>query len=33
VDREPWAVNFGVGRGLNAATDRWTVKAIVDLPF
>lgn len=33
VDREPWAVNFGVGRGLNAATDRWTVKAIVELPF
>jgi len=24
----PW-LNFGVGRGLNAATDRWTVKAII----
>ena len=24
----PW-LNFGIGRGLNAATDRWTVKAIV----
>jgi hypothetical protein len=22
------SVNFGVGRGLNGATDRWTVKAI-----
>jgi hypothetical protein len=22
-------VNFGVGRGLNGATDRWTVKAIL----
>ena len=24
----PW-LNFGIGRGLNAATDRWTVKAII----
>lgn len=33
LDREPWAFNFGIGRGLNAATDRWTVKAIVEMPF
>lgn len=33
LDREPWAFDFGIGRGLNAATDRWTVKAIVELPF
>jgi len=24
----PW-LNFGIGRGLNAATDRWTIKAII----
>jgi hypothetical protein len=24
----PW-LNFGIGRGVNAATDRWTIKAIV----
>lgn len=33
VDRAPWVFNFGVGRGLNGATDRWTVKAIFDIPF
>ena len=33
LDREPWAFNFGLGRGLNGATDRWTAKAIVELPF
>lgn len=33
VDRAPWVVNFGIGRGLNGATDRWTVKAIFDVPF
>jgi hypothetical protein len=33
VDRAPWVFNFGVGRGLNGATDRWTVKAIFDFPF
>ena len=32
-DRKPWALNFGVGRGLNGATDNWTVKAIVGVPF
>jgi hypothetical protein len=32
-DRAPIAFNFGVGRGLNGATDRWTVKAIFEIPF
>ena len=31
VDRKPWVFNFGIGRGLNGATDRWTVKAIFEL--
>lgn len=30
---KPFAFNLGLGRGLNSATDAWTVKAIVDLPF
>jgi hypothetical protein len=33
VDRAPWVFNLGIGRGLNSATDRWTVKAILDFPF
>ena len=33
VDRGPWVFNFGVGRGLNGATDRWTVKAIFEIPL
>jgi hypothetical protein len=33
IDRGPWAFNFGVGRGLNPATDRWTVKAIFEIPY
>lgn len=32
-DRKPWAFNVGLGRGLNNATDRWTIKAIVEVPF
>lgn len=32
VDRAPWVFNFGVGRGWNAA-DRWTVKAIFEIPL
>jgi hypothetical protein len=32
VDRAPWVFNFGVGRGWNAA-DRWTVKAIFEVPL
>jgi hypothetical protein len=33
VDRAPWVFNFGIGRGLNGATDRWTVKAIFEIPL
>ncbi len=33
VDRAPWVFNLGIGRGLNGATDRWTLKAIFDVPF
>lgn len=33
VDREPWVFNLGIGRGLNDATDRWTIKAIFEIPF
>jgi hypothetical protein len=33
VDRAPWVFNLGIGGGLNAATDRWTLKAIFELPF
>jgi len=33
VDRAPWVFNFGVGRGLDGATDRWTVKAIFEIPL
>ena len=32
-DRRPWAFNIGLGRGLTSATDRWTLKAIFDVPF
>jgi len=32
VERKPWVVNFGIGRGLTADTDRWTVKLIIDVP-
>jgi len=33
VDRKPWIFNVGVGRGLTGATDRWTLKAIFEIPF
>ena len=32
LDRKPWNVNFGIGRGLTGASDRWTVKAIFEIP-
>ena len=32
-DRKPWTFNVGVGRGLNGATDRWTLKTIVEIPI
>ena len=33
IDRKPWNINFGVGRGLTSSTDRWTVKMIIDIPL
>jgi hypothetical protein len=33
IDRKPWNVNVGIGRGLTASTDRWTVKLIIDIPL
>lgn len=33
VDRGPWVFQIGIGRGLNGATDRWTVKAIFNVPI
>jgi hypothetical protein len=30
---KPFAFNFGVGRGQTAGADKWTVKAIIDVPF
>lgn len=30
---KPFDFNFGIGRGLTNATDPWTVKAVVELPF
>lgn len=32
-DRKPFAFNIGIGKGLNGATDRWTLKAIIEVPF
>jgi hypothetical protein len=33
VDRAPLDFNFGIGRGLTSASDRWTLKAIIQVPF
>ncbi len=34
IDTEkPIGLNFGIGRGLTGAADRWTVKAIFDISF
>ncbi len=33
IDRKPWNVNVGIGRGLTPATDAWTVKMIIDIPL
>lgn len=33
VDRKPFVFNVGVGRGLTRATDRWTIKWILEIPF
>jgi len=32
-DRKPWAFNIGIGRGLTGASDRWTLKTIIEIPF
>lgn len=28
-----WVFNFGIGRGLTRATDRWTLKWIFEVPL
>jgi len=33
VDLKGWGFNFGVGRALTDAADRYTVKAILEIPF
>ena len=33
VGRGPVPFNFGIGRGLNGASDKWTVKAIFEVPL
>jgi hypothetical protein len=33
VDMQPYVVSFGVGRGLTDASDKWTVKAIIEVPI
>jgi hypothetical protein len=32
-EHKSWEFNIGVGRGLNDATDRWTLKTIIAVPF
>jgi len=32
-ETKSWGINFGVGRGITNASDRWTVKAIFGVPF
>jgi hypothetical protein len=32
-ERKPWVFNVGIGRGLTGATDRWTLKTIIEIPF
>jgi len=33
IDRPPWIINFGIGRGLTPVTDPWTVKMIIEIPL
>jgi len=33
IDRAPWNVNLGIGRGLTNITDRWTIKMIIEIPL
>ncbi len=32
-ERGPYSLNFGIGRGWNAASDKWTIKAIIGMPL
>ena len=32
VDRAPWNLNVGIGRGLTHETDAWTIKMIINVP-
>jgi hypothetical protein len=33
IERKSWSLNFGIGHGLTAAADNWTIKAILGLSF
>ena len=33
VDMKPFVFSFGVGRGLTDAADKWTVKAVIEVPL
>jgi hypothetical protein len=33
IDVKPWVFNVGLGRGLTAAADRWTLKFIFEIPW
>lgn len=33
VDRKPFNINFGIGKGLTSSTDAWTVKLIFEVPL
>jgi hypothetical protein len=33
IDRGPWVFNFGIGRGVSHAADRWTAKFIFEVPW
>lgn len=33
MDRKPFVFNVGIGRGLTAATDHWTIKSIFEIPI
>ncbi len=33
IDRKPWLVNVGIGKGMTTAAEKTTLKAIFELPF
>lgn len=33
IDRKPWLVNLGIGKGMSNAAEKTTLKAIFELPF